>query len=282
MSTGASVLTAEPAAGAAAAGGGGAQDWRASLPEDIRGDASIKDFKDIGSLTKSFIEAQKLVGGSARVPKADAPDEEWAKFYQRVGRPESAEKYELKMPQMPEGQKVDEKLVTNFKTWAHEAGLHPRQAQRLLDRYTAAQAQMVTEYNESMTNGVAELKKEWGANFDKNTALAVKAVNELGDDDLKALLDSTGLGNHPVLIKFFAGLGEQIGEDTIVVGDAPAVTDQDSRDALQLKIDSIRRDKTHPFNNRNASHAAREAAIREVNGLYEKLYGAEAAAGIGG
>jgi hypothetical protein len=282
MSTTATVLTAETPVAAVAQGGGNAgTDWRASLPEELRADPSIKDFKDIGGLTKSFIEAQKLVGGSVRLPKADASDEEWGKFYTRLGRPDAADKYELKRPAVPEGVPYDEGLEKNFKAWAHEAGLHPRQAQRLLDRFTAAQAENLTTYRKGMETGIAELKKEWGANFDKNAALAVKAVNELGGDEIKGLLDSTGLGNHPALVKFFANLGAQLGEDTIVLGDGPTTQDEGSRDAIQLKINEIRNDPKHPYNSRNATPAARQAAVREVNALYEKLYGTAPALGTG-
>ena len=37
-------------------------DWKTSLTEDIRADKSLAPIKDINSLAKSYIHAQKLVG----------------------------------------------------------------------------------------------------------------------------------------------------------------------------------------------------------------------------
>jgi hypothetical protein len=53
----------------------GPKDWRETLPEDIRNDPSLKDFKDVVALAKSHIETKALVGQSLRVPSNDAgPD----------------------------------------------------------------------------------------------------------------------------------------------------------------------------------------------------------------
>ena len=42
-------------------------DWKQSIPEDIRADKSLESIKDVGSLAKSYIHAQKLVG-SDKIP----------------------------------------------------------------------------------------------------------------------------------------------------------------------------------------------------------------------
>ena len=37
-------------------------DWKASLSDEIRADKSLENIKDIESLAKSYVHAQKLVG----------------------------------------------------------------------------------------------------------------------------------------------------------------------------------------------------------------------------
>lgn len=244
-------------------------DWRSGLPEDLKGSPSLEKFKDIPSLAKSYTELEKMTGSAIKVPKSDKA-EEWDAFYSRLGRPETPDKYEFKRPALPENVKYDEEMETAFKSMAHKAGLHPRQAQALLEGYNEISAGRITGFTKSMEEGVSKLKTEWGGSFDKNIGLATRAVKELGGDELTSMLEETGLGNHPILIKLFAKLGESMSEDTVILGDQN-VQDTNSRDAIQMRINAIRNDPKHPYNDRNATHGAHEAAIREVSGLYEKL-----------
>lgn len=42
-------------------GGGDAKSWLESLPEDVRSDPSLKVFKDVSGLAKSYVNAQKMI-----------------------------------------------------------------------------------------------------------------------------------------------------------------------------------------------------------------------------
>lgn len=264
MSSNATTLTANNGAA------DGAQDWRASLPEDLRSEKSFEKFKGIPDLAKSYTELEKSMGNAVRMPKAESKPEEWDAFYSKLGRPESPDKYELKRPENPAGGQWDEGLEKEFRTAAHASGLQPRQAQGLLDWFNKTQTERLTAYTKGMEEGVGKLKTEWGAKFDEKLGMAARAVKELGGDELKTMLEDTGLGNHPVLVKLFAKIGESMMEDTIIAGDTHM--EDSSKEAIQLKIDAIRRDPKHPFNDSKASPAAREAALKEMSGMYKQLY----------
>lgn len=263
MSSNATTLTNNGAAD-------GAQDWRTSLPEELRGEKSLEKYKSVPEVAKAYVEASKLMGNAVHMPKPDAPQEEFDKFYARLGRPESPDKYELKRPENPAGGQWDEGLEKEFRTAAHQSGLQPRQAQGLLDWFNKTQTERLTAYTKGMEEGVGKLKTEWGAKFDEKVGMAARAVKELGGDELKTMLEDTGLGNHPVLVKLFAKIGESMMEDVIISGDGHM--EDTSKEALQLKIDAIRRDPKHPFNDSKASPAAREAALKEMSGMYKQLY----------
>ena len=62
--------------------------WRDSLAEDLRSEPSLKDFKDINSLAKSHVSAQKMLGGSIRIPGEDASDEARQEFYSKLSNVE--------------------------------------------------------------------------------------------------------------------------------------------------------------------------------------------------
>ena len=61
-----------------------------------------------------------------------------------------------------------------------------------------------------------------GANFDKNAKTAQKAFEAFGSPELKQLLNESGLGSHPELVKAFHRIGQKISEDTMESGSGGA------------------------------------------------------------
>ena len=47
------------------------QDWRSSLPDDLKNDATLQNFKDIESLAKTVVHQQKVLGSSIPRPNTD-------------------------------------------------------------------------------------------------------------------------------------------------------------------------------------------------------------------
>lgn len=245
------------------------QDWRSGLPDDLKSEKSLETIKDIPALAKSFVEGQKMIGSSVRLPKADAPDEEWGKVYTRLGRPEKPEGYELKRPEnLPEGVKYDEELETAFKGMAHEAGLHPRQAQRILDKFNTLQLERHKAYMATRESAIAELKKEWGPNYDKQLAQANRAIKELGDQKLAQYLEDAGLANDPMLVRVFAKYGASLGEDTLVAGDQP-LADGGGQSALQKELETIRASPEYKSTRDDNAH---RTAVARASAIYKQLY----------
>ena len=63
-------------------------DWLTNMPEEICKADSLGKFKDVSSLAQSYLEAEKSLNQRIAVPKDDSSDEEWHKFYSRLGLPE--------------------------------------------------------------------------------------------------------------------------------------------------------------------------------------------------
>ena len=132
----------------------------------------------------------------------------------------------------PEGTVVDETIQDAFKAAAKEAGLTQAQAQHLTDMgslmrtkvmadHQAAQAQVYNDWAEQSRSD----KEFGGAKMDENLAIAGKAINAFATPELKALLDSTGIGNHPEMIRAFYRAGKAMSEDNLVPGGkGPAAT----------------------------------------------------------
>src|SRR5439155_23792244 len=132
------------------------------LDPTIAKDPSLAGIKDVGSLAKSYVEGQKMIGGSLRLPKPDAKPEDvdraWGDIYTKLGRPESAEKYEFKIAKEME-KFLPEADVKAFKSAAFKAGLSTKQAQAVLDHYSGvlganlAQMQDIRKTTEEQLRG---------------------------------------------------------------------------------------------------------------------------------
>lgn len=62
--------------------------WRDTLPDELKMDASLLKFNDIPSLAKSYVNAQRLIGADKiALPGEHATDDEWSEVYDRLGRP---------------------------------------------------------------------------------------------------------------------------------------------------------------------------------------------------
>ena len=57
-----------------------------------------------------------------------------------------------------------------------------------------------------------------GAKYDENIATALKGVAAVADPEFRALMDQTGLGNHPAVIRAFLKVGQQIADTPVVKG----------------------------------------------------------------
>lgn len=132
--------------------------------------------------------------------------------------PAAPESYEFKMP---DGVELDKAAADEFTAIAKELKLDQANAQKVADigakmaqRQMEAHAQLV----ESWVEQVKADKELGGDRLNENLGIARKAIDSLGTPELKELLNSTGLGNHPAVVKFALQVGKAISEDRFVAG----------------------------------------------------------------
>ena len=243
-------------------------DWKASLSDDIRADKSLENIKDIESVAKSYIHGQKLVGSDKiPVPNKFATEKDWDAVYQKLGRPEDASGYKY---DLPEDQTIDETALKNFSDQAHKLGLLPGQANGMVKFYNEMQAASLQEQDSvaiaARENSSKELKQEWGQAYDQKISQANNLAKTVGIGELfdTNLADGTKLGDNPVMIKAFAQLAAQMGEDSITqssgpIYQTPAQIEKEIGNLTQAG--SAYWDKTHP------NH---QIAVEEVLALREK------------
>lgn len=225
--------------------------------------------KDFGGLAKQFVDSQKMIGGSVRVPKDDAPQEEWDKFYQKLGRPESADGYQFPLPEVPHGE-WNKDAVGAFKKAAHGLGLTPRQAQGLMTMYADMERQALKQRGGATEARIGELKAEWGEAFKNNLAIAKSATRQLFGQKFIDMLNKTGLGDDPDLIRGMVKVGKDLMEDGVIeVGEGFSSLDsvQDEINKV-MNLDAEGRAK-HPYwNDKLAGH---KEAVDKMFSLREIL-----------
>ena len=204
------------------------EDWKASLPEDIRDNQLIHNANSIESLAKTAIHAQSMIGADKlAIPGKWANDDDWNNVYTKLGKPEDAQGYKL---ELKEGTQVDKDMESWYRGLAHKAGLNDRQANTIFQEYMAKEAELKaanappSPEDVEIIKGEAEiaLKKEWGKAFDTRMNEAKGVLTEFAPKDFDQLLTKDGvpLGNDPVFIKTLANIGNYInsklGEDKMI------------------------------------------------------------------
>ena len=132
---------------------------------------------------------------------------------------------ELKL-KLPKDSFLDESVVDRIAAEAKEQGLSQEDAQKLLDRentavstYLEAQQKAWDKQVEGWAKEIKQDPELGGDNFNKNVETAKRALEAFDEDGQVAqLLDDTGYGNNPTLLRFLVSIGKQIGEDNVVFG----------------------------------------------------------------
>ena len=139
---------------------------------------------------------------------------------------DAPEQYEL---QAPEGMQLDDGLMKEFDPVFRDLGLDNEQAQKLADKMPFVyqrMAELQTKAQEDQVSSwIEEAKTDdlvGGEKFKENAAVANLAIKEFGDESLNELLDATGLGNHPALIRFAyrASVGASLSNGSSVTGNS--------------------------------------------------------------
>lgn len=139
----------------------------------------------------------------------------WSALYAKLGRPETADGYELPIPEGDDGS-----FAKTSSQWMYEEGLSKQQAQALAGKWNEFHAAQVAANQEAIQRQVetdmAAVKQQWGANFEANSALVRSAVNTFAPPEFVEMLTKSGLINNPVITNMFLKIGNAIGEDKTI------------------------------------------------------------------
>ena len=222
------------------------------IPEEYKEEKALQNFSNMNDFVKSYLNAQSLVGANkVAIPNKMATDEDWEEVYNKLGRPNKPEDYKYSFDN-----EVDPEQLKQFNETAHRIGLLPKQAERIIKFYnelnTQTEADRVKTFEAKQTEAMAELKKEFGPEYNKRLDQAKRlAVETLGNDILNnaVLNDGTRLGDNAQVVKAFSMLADKLSEDELVKGDG---IDYQTASEIEKEISELTEDgspywnKTHP------------------------------------
>lgn len=199
------------------------------LSEEYRDLGNLKDFKDVNQLAKSYVELQRMVGNSIRIPGQDASEEARQDFLNKIkdvegvlikndeqllnklGKPETADEYDFST--LTEDQFILEDL-NNFKQTAHELGLTKEQASKLAEIRAKEFESLNIEMESTRKAGEEALRKAWGQDFDNRLNAAkqmAKVLQEKHGEAMDQIINGPA-GNNPAIINMLADLAESYRE----------------------------------------------------------------------
>lgn len=170
--------------------------------------------------TEAAADQQQAAEGNATdTAKAGEGDGDQGKQDTKADTYGAPEKYEF---QQPEGVELNDTALGAFSEFAKDANLSQDAAQALLGKLAPAMAQhqaAVLEQVRTEWATTAKTDTEYGgAKLQENLAVAKRALDTFGTQELRTLLNDSGLGNHPEIIRAFFRAGKAISEDTFVPG----------------------------------------------------------------
>ena len=192
--------------------------WTDRLPEDM-GDSrtALGKFKNIGDLGKSYVELQKKLGTAATavfVPGKDATPEQVAAFRTAIGAFGSVEDYaKLKPENLPAGVDWNDELAKPLFELAHKHGVPASAVQDYLNLRVQQEGQRAQaihgEIEKQLKEGDAELRRDWGKEYEPNIQRVIQAAKLAGIDPMTA----PGFRDAGT-VKAFLRLANKLGDDT--------------------------------------------------------------------
>lgn len=222
------------------------------------GDGSM----NVAELLKSYNAAQSYLGGSVRLPTDKSSPEEIAAFYSKLGRPESAEKYDWKVP---EGYSSIEGNFKKFKELCFNLGMSNKQVSGVFNGWL----QSVKDIEAAQSAELAKIKQ---ANFD-----ALSDANVWGDkasDKISALQKKLGEINEGKALHKLQAAGLDFDADVLLML-ASVLTDADgsrmagvgnSGKTAEEEIAELEKDPAYT----NPNHPEHNKVVARINELFKK------------
>lgn len=241
-------------------------EWRQYIPEETKGAKFWENVADMPTLVKNYANAQQFLGASVRIPGDDATPEQVASFYKKLGRPDDPKGYQI--ADVPGIDKVPQETIEGLKQIAFDAGTSQKQFTGVLSgiarmharAHEDTEAQMIAQAHE--TAETLKRVDQWGANYERNMALARRAIVKLGSEDTLVKIENKGLGSDIPFMNLMYQVGRNMSEHGMIPGDVPGIPDAN---AAKARIAELKKQEAY-WDRKLPGH---RELVEEVSKLYQ-------------
>lgn len=234
-------------------------DWLEKLGPDFKGNPTLSTVNNLPGLAKAYLDTKALVGKRPAPPSETSTPEQVAEWRKLVGAPETPDAYGSLMPEGFQKELWNGDIEKAFTEVAHKHHLSPAavkeiaalQAQGTLATYERE----VARAREALDAGRAELKKEWGPNFDRRAAEAKALATAIGipeDDDIF-------ISRPDILKRLAAAAPALLGPDKLITGAPVGIAG-----GIQERIETIQRGDDYQGKNGFDKQKAAQAMLHQL------------------
>jgi len=184
--------------------------WAEQLPPEMRDNpetaGKLAKFGKIGEMAKAYLELEGKAAGVV-IPGKDAKPEDVAQFWEKAGKPKTANDYSFA--------KDAESNGATFAQAAFAANLTEAQGAAMLkslqDIGAANQKAYLEKLQVKQKEAAIALEKEYGSKYKENMEFLTRGLNAAGPNVAK-LLAGAGLSGDQEIIKAFIAYGKMTAE----------------------------------------------------------------------
>lgn len=133
-----------------------------------------------------------------------------------TGAPEKYEAFKMGDNTLPE------ETTAAFAEIAKKHNLSQEDAQEFISTFAPAIQAQVRGYQQQWLEACRTDKELGGEHFNENMAVAGAGYRAYADEDLRAVIQASGLSRHPAVVRHFYRLGKNLQQDKGVAGGASA------------------------------------------------------------
>lgn len=208
--------------------------WRATLRPDQQNHPLAGKFRKNPEVFDELVKLHEAAEKGIVPPGEDATVEEIDAYYQKLGRPEKPEGYELSAG---DGEQTKQ-FAEWYKKAAFEAGLTKEQAERLynseVERRSDEAKVRQSAQKRAQEKAVNELRQEWGDDFDPYVKGAQRMIAQFGGSEFIEMLneekaDGTRIGDDPRIVRAMVQMYQQVASDSLVEADTDGQSPVDGK-----------------------------------------------------
>ena len=240
---------------------------------------------DINHLVDRAVDMRKQLSTAVIPPAKDADEAAIASWRKKIDVPEAASDYTIAMPEGVDKTDIDIQFHENISKVFHDKNV-PRETVKALndmwnDHAVALQKVSTEAHADYAEESSKTLKKEWGADYDKNLEIANRAMEKFYGEDFEEFRhvkteQGTNLADSPMQLKYFARLGTEFMES----GGLTPFQSAADRESAAEEISDLRK-KASDASARGDSKEANRLFVREQD-LIKKTQGGKSIVGADG